>query len=209
MRRAALSLPALLLTGCAGLLAGDSGRLTVAGSVTYAEPVPLPAGSVAVVELRERGETDAPVLAEARVPMRGRLVPVPFEMQLDRASIKPGRRYAARAAIVAPGIGSWAGEPVEVAPQGTRVDLGPLRVSRVPGGGFASVLRCGAKRVEIVFRGQGMEMKVGETVYAMREVPSASGAGFEAVSDPTTTFWSKGRVGTLVLRGRRLPECAT
>lgn len=41
----------------------------------------------------------------------------------------------------------------------------------------------------------------GET-FVMRRVVSASGAKYEAVDDPTTVFWSKGRNATLTVRGR-------
>lgn len=141
MRTSALAVLTLLLAGCAVLRAGEGSRLTIAGSVTQFECAALPADSVAVVELRERGVVEAPVLAEVRVPLRAGQVPVPFELQVDRASLKSGRRHAVRAAIVAPGVGSWAGEPVDVDPRGTRVELGTLQVARVPASGFVSVLR--------------------------------------------------------------------
>ena len=41
----------------------------------------------------------------------------------------------------------------------------------------------------------------GET-FVMKRVVSASGAKYEAVDDPTTVFWSKGRNATLTVRGR-------
>lgn len=41
----------------------------------------------------------------------------------------------------------------------------------------------------------------GET-FRMKRVVSASGAKYEAVDDPTTVFWAKGRNATLTIRGR-------
>ena len=41
----------------------------------------------------------------------------------------------------------------------------------------------------------------GET-FVMKRVPAASGAKYEAVDDPSTVFWSKGRNASLTVRGR-------
>ncbi|HYQ92369.1 MAG TPA: META domain-containing protein, partial [Candidatus Competibacteraceae bacterium] len=59
----------------------------------------------------------------------------------------------------------------------------------------------------IGFRDNVMQLTVGEETFAMQPVKTASGAKYEAVGDPTTTFWSKGNRATLVVRGQTYPEC--
>jgi len=53
-----------------------------------------------------------------------------------------------------------------------------------------------------------MRLTVGEETYDMRPVVTASGVTYEAVDDPSTTFWSKGDRARLIVRGRPYPECA-
>lgn len=89
---------------------------------------------------------------------------------------------------------------------GTRSDAEP------PGTGPASVpatvrMRCGDQEIAVGFREQAMRLQMGDESFDLREVISASGAKYEAVGDPTTTYWSKGKNATLVVRGRSYPEC--
>jgi heat shock protein HslJ len=52
-----------------------------------------------------------------------------------------------------------------------------------------------------------MLLTVGGEVFEMRPVEAASGTRYEAMNDPTTTFWNKGDRSTITVRGRTLPEC--
>lgn len=68
-------------------------------------------------------------------------------------------------------------------------------------------LRCGDQEIAAGFEGQAMRLRVGDETFDLRGVVSASGAKYEAVGDPATTYWSKGSNATLVVRGRSYPEC--
>jgi len=72
---------------------------------------------------------------------------------------------------------------------------------------FASVLRCGDQLVTVGMVGDAVQLTVGETRYALRQVEAASGAKYEAADDPATTFWSRGDRAMLVVKGTRYPEC--
>ena len=81
---------------------------------------------------------------------------------------------------------------------------GPGPASEVP---LTTRLRCGDQEIAAGFGDEAMRLKLGDETFDLREVVSASGSKYEAVGDPTTTFWSKGRNATLVVRGRSYPEC--
>lgn len=72
---------------------------------------------------------------------------------------------------------------------------------------FGDTLQCGDQRIAIDVDGDGVRLTVGAESFDMRPVVSASGAKYEAVGDPTTTFWSKGDRGLLEVRGQAYPEC--
>lgn len=72
---------------------------------------------------------------------------------------------------------------------------------------FALRYLCGSRAVTVGFVADRMEMRVASERFALRSVPAASGAKFEAESDPATTFWSRGERAMVTLRGEALPEC--
>ncbi|MCM5571227.1 META domain-containing protein [Burkholderiaceae bacterium FT117] len=72
---------------------------------------------------------------------------------------------------------------------------------------FAVKLRCANRELTIGYAGEQMEMRVGGERFALRPVPAASGAKFEAQGDATTVFWSRGQRAMVTLRGEAWPEC--
>mgnify|MGYP001165993509 FL=1 len=72
---------------------------------------------------------------------------------------------------------------------------------------FAVKLRCGDRVLAVGYAGDRMELRADGERYALRPVPAASGAKFEAEGDPATTFWSRGERAMVTLRGEALPEC--
>lgn len=54
--------------------------------------------------------------------------------------------------------------------------------------------------------GDDVAMTVGGKTYKMKSVSAASGAKFEAVGDPSTTFWSKGERASITVKGVQYPE---
>jgi putative lipoprotein len=78
---------------CLVLLAGGAGRVgdaaaaasaadrcTVRGTLAYGERIALPEDGVAVVELRDARFAAGPLVAERRIPLRGKQVSIPFEL---------------------------------------------------------------------------------------------------------------------------------
>ncbi|MCZ2096154.1 MAG: META domain-containing protein [Anaerolineae bacterium] len=74
---------------------------------------------------------------------------------------------------------------------------------------FASTLVCGDRSVTVGHVGSTMRMEAGGESFDLRPVRSAAGARYEAVGDPSTTFWSRGDRASVVVRGRPWPECVT
>lgn len=84
----------------------------------------------------------------------------------------------------------------------------PLEASE-PDRPFASKYLCGDREVIVGFVGDRPQMRAGGGSFALRQVPAASGAKFEADGDPTTVFWSKGNRAAVTVRGESWPECRT
>ncbi len=99
---------------------------------------------------------------------------------------------------------------------GTRVDSGGAtpreerpspRPERPQPLAFASTLACGDRTVTVGQAGDTIRMQAGGETFDLRPVRSASGARYEAVGDPSTSFWSKGDRASVVVRGQPWPEC--
>lgn len=98
-------------TGCmtypAGSVAPDTGminpnaRAEIRGSVTYRERMMAPPGSVVTVQLQNVSLADAPArtIAEQRIPLDGRSVPVDYVLTPYAVDLQPNMRYAVRAEI--------------------------------------------------------------------------------------------------------------
>lgn len=71
----------------------------------------------------------------------------------------------------------------------------------------AHVWQCGEHRLSVVFSGEAAEMETGGRRIALRQTVTASGARYEAVDDPGTWIWNKGRDLTASLAGTELPPC--
>jgi heat shock protein HslJ/membrane-bound inhibitor of C-type lysozyme len=69
-------------------------------------------------------------------------------------------------------------------------------------------LRCGDQTASAEYTKDGMRLTVGGETFDLRQVKAGSGARYEAAGEPPTSFWSKGAIGTLVVRGRTYPQCA-
>jgi heat shock protein HslJ/uncharacterized lipoprotein YbaY len=205
---------AALVAALAALVActtpgGPPGKdpIVIKGALTYRARVALPPDSRAVVALKDVSRPDGAVIAESRFDLGGRQVPIPFELEVDRAKLDDARRYAVRGAIFAGGRPVWASDPVMVdRPAGT-VDLGTLGMTPVRARAFATEFQCGTQRVTVDYTPKAMRLLVGADTFELRQTVVASGARYEAVGDPTTSFWSKGRGATLVLKGETYPPC--
>jgi membrane-bound inhibitor of C-type lysozyme len=80
----------------------------------------------------------------------------------------------------------------------------PQQVRPEPSG---SKLACDSEAISVSVEGDVARVTAGGRTFEMEQVRAASGARYEVPGDPTTSFWSKGRNGTLVVKGRTYPEC--
>jgi heat shock protein HslJ/uncharacterized lipoprotein YbaY len=181
--------------------------LIIQGSLTYTARIALPPDSRAVVELRDESVPAMPVVGEQRMDLKGAQVPIPFRLSVDRTGITPGHRYAVRGAITSAGQASWVFDPMQIDAAKPGIDVGVVTLKPFQALAFSTVFYCGDARVEVGFRDGAMRMRVLNQTVDLRQAVSASGARYEAVDDPRTSFWNKGRRATLVVRGREFPEC--
>jgi len=214
-RRTDATLPAASLADSANVMdsttAMDSTmaatQVTIRGALSYRERMAMPPDARAIVELRE-DSVEGPLTVEKWVDIDGKQVPFPFELTVSRQLLSPNKTYHARGAIFAGGLPAWVSEVVDVSlSQGDAIDLGTIMMSRPAPGAFKSSLRCGDDTVVVGFSKTAMLLTVGGQTFELKPVPSASGAKYEAVGDPTTTFWNKGDHTMITVKGRALPEC--
>jgi heat shock protein HslJ/uncharacterized lipoprotein YbaY len=184
-------------------------ELPIVGTLTYRARVALPPDTRAILEVREGAGDAGPVVAERRIDLEGRQVPIVVELRVDRARLLPGRRYFARGGLLVNGGPAWATEPVALDISQRGIELGTLEMLPVRPAGFVSPLRCGDEHATVGFIGEDTaHLTFGGELFTLRRVPSGSGARFEAPDDSTTWFWSKGDRATVSVRGRTYPECA-
>jgi len=182
--------------------------ISVKGELSYAQRVALPGGAQAIVEVRDSAQPEGQgVVAERRIDLRGRQVPIPFELDVDQARLEPGKAYAVRGAVTIGGRPAWLTDPAPLVARSSAVDLGTLVLQPVRVGAFPSTFLCGDLRMTLDFLGEKARLTVGQTEWDMRQTRTASGARFEAVNDPATWFWNKGQGGILSIQGREYPEC--
>jgi uncharacterized lipoprotein YbaY/uncharacterized membrane protein len=202
------------MAGCAGDIRSgsepaqsESAMLALRGSLSYRARIALPPGSIAVVELRDVSSSAQPVIAEQRIVLGGRQVPIPFELKVDRSALAAGRQYNLRGAILDGGKPAWVTESVAIVAGSSAIELGTLTMMLFKAQAFTTRLRCGNQSVTIGYTADPMHLTIGKETIVMRPVEAASGARFAVTGDPTTTFWSKGDRALLVLRGQTFPEC--
>ncbi|MGZ8979948.1 MAG: META domain-containing protein [Burkholderiaceae bacterium] len=206
--RASLLLIAVaVLAGCA--TGGGDDVMLIRGELAYRTRIALAPDSVAVVELTR--PRDGRVLAEQRIALDGRQVPIAFELKVRRQGLAEDTGYALRGTIEARGGSVWVTEPVDVRATRGTVNVGTLQMRPFEQMAFAARLQCGQRtaRVGTVRRGDGEVLRLvadGER-YELHGIVSASGARYESVYDPTTQLWDKGDRATLTVRGEAWPEC--
>jgi uncharacterized lipoprotein YbaY len=95
----------MIVQGCNLDKAPDAGTGTVTGTVTYLQRMALPPDAVIEVKLRDVSLADAPAktIADQKITLGNRQVPVPFELKFDPAKIDPKHSYSVRATILMEG----------------------------------------------------------------------------------------------------------
>lgn len=201
---AAVQAIAFVLAGCAA-----SGPVLIRGELASRERIALAAESVAIVELT-RAE-DGRVIAEQRLPLSDRQVPVSFELQAQRAAFEGGASYLVRGAIALRGRTRWLSDPVEVRVQPGPINVGTLILKPYEPVAFSSPLVCGDRRASVGIGRDGqrefLQLTVEGERFELYEAITASGSRYEAVNDARTYVWFKGQRATLTVRGETYPEC--
>lgn len=197
-----------LLAGCAAG-APPGGPLTIRGELISHERIAVPTEGVAIVELARA--QDARVVAEQRLPLAGRQVPVPFELKALRSAFEEGAPYFVRGSIAVNGRTRWVSDAVEIRARPGSIELGALTLKPYEAAVFSSPLVCGTQRANVGAARDGareiLQLTVGDERFELYETVTASGARYEAVTDPRTFVWFKGQRATLSVRGETYPEC--
>jgi uncharacterized lipoprotein YbaY len=181
--------------------------LSIRGALSYDGTITLPQDGFAIVELRDT-EPPRAVIAEQRIELRGRSMPMQFELVVDRARLASDRAYAVRSAMKQGANVLWATDPVVIDTKPTStIDLGMQAMKPVVVVAFASDWDCGGHRIVIGMAGDLLRVVIGDDYTDMRPVVTVPGTKYEAVDDPATTLWDKGRRATLTVRGKTYPEC--
>lgn len=182
--------------------------LVITGELAYRARVAVPPDTVALVALHAMNDETA-VIAEQRIALQGRQVPVAFELSTELTDLDPDKAYSLHAALLLDGQALWANEGIEIGARSGVLDLRTIWLERVAveAEGSAANLRCGTQDIFVSLADDRMMLVVGQERITMRQVEAASGARFVAENDPSTIFWNKGESATLALRGETYPEC--
>jgi heat shock protein HslJ len=170
---------------------------SLTGNATYLDRMALPPDATLMLEVTG---PDGAILAEARIPTDGRQVPIPFALDLPA-----GTEGTLRAGLTMGAQIGWLGAPIAIA--GDTEDLGELVLQRFQPMGFVSAFRCGEHVIRVGFAGDSAVMDTGTERLVLQPVRAASGARYEAESDPDTWFWNQGDSALVSLAGTQLPEC--
>jgi putative lipoprotein len=86
-------------------LNGRAAQRSVTGSVTYLQRMALPPDAIIEVQLLDLSTADGPskVIAEEKITLGDRQVPVPFELKFDPSAIDPKHSYSVSAKIMVDG----------------------------------------------------------------------------------------------------------
>jgi heat shock protein HslJ/uncharacterized lipoprotein YbaY len=203
---------ALLVAACGGRAAApatgapEAPVLRIIGTLTYEARVALPPGAEAVVALQPTRDGGR-AIAERRMPLDGREMPVVFELPVERARLDSTGTHWLVAAIMEGGRPRWASDPVRVDASGRGADVGTLVLQPWVAAGFRSTLRCGDRAATIGFRDDLAVLIVDGEAFELPQAPAASGARFVSATDPGTWLWTKGDTTRVAVRGTDFPPC--
>ncbi|GHD65629.1 META domain-containing protein [Jeongeupia chitinilytica] len=181
------------------------GELVIMGSLAYRARIALPESAVAVLEVRDL--ISGQVVAEQRIELKGKQVPVPMLLTVPNGALRADGDYEVRGGIKQGGQPVWVSAPVPLSQQAGTLQLGTVQLQPHEALAFASRLQCGDQQIDAGFKGDTMVLQAGQKRFALTQVRTASGAKYVADSDAQTWFWSKGQGGMLQLNGKQYPEC--
>lgn len=111
---------------------GDEPMLNVSGELSYRQRIALPPNAVAFVEIREsNADSETPAVAQTRIELDGRQVPVSFSLELPRAHLEDGASYLLSGGILVDDQVNWRiVEPVSIDTSASHFDAGILMLSQ-------------------------------------------------------------------------------
>jgi hypothetical protein len=168
----------------------------------------LGADAHAVVELRAVAEAQSPgpVLAEARVALRGSGGAVPFELVVPADRLGTSRTLRLRAAVASGGRVQWLSEPRELPARAGRVDLGRIELAPASLDAFATALQCGELHIVIGYTQDAMRLRIAGDAGRLMQ-PVGGTRVFESAAEPGTRLELDRDTARLTWGGRTWPEC--
>lgn len=153
---------------------GGQRQNSIRGTVTYRQRIALAGDSEVVVRLVDAANPTGPSIAETRVPVGNRQVPIPFELEYQNRDVDRNRNYELQAEIRSGGQARFrtaAGVPVTL--RGAQADrevelvLVPAREEPTPITGRAiSLSKFGTGSIQIGTRANELIIRGGVTVDA-------------------------------------------
>lgn len=189
-------------------------NIVIKGNLTYRERIALRPGLTAKITLSDVSIPDrkAPVLATHQYELRGKQIPLPFELTVDRAGLMPKGRYSVRGTLIGPeGALLWATESAHLINTAKPMqDLGPLNITRTEARRRTQVefYMCGSVEVETRITDDNMVLIIDGEESNLTKTPAASGAKFREGSGADKVIWIQGSKATLVIGSKTYPECS-
>jgi heat shock protein HslJ/membrane-bound inhibitor of C-type lysozyme len=183
--------------------------IVITGTLSEPSPPTLPPDGLVVLMLSDPAEPGAPLLAEKRIPLDGRALPLPFEMVVSRVQARDSQLYDLRAMVTAEESLLKVSEVVTVDSARDRVELGTIRLHRYEAPPLTHGFRCGDLEIGAGFAGESLRLAIGDRQIDLLQGVSASGARYVGIADPSIVFWNKGDGGLLELDGTSYPECVS
>lgn len=206
-RIVALVLGLAALAGCQSSgTAVPTEPLRVQGALTYPERIALPPDSLATAVLRRFDGGGERVAAELQIPLQGRQVPIPFQLETTVASGDPAV-YELRGSVTLGTSAFRITRPLLIDPAAGVVDLGLVRLLPVDEVAFGTHYLCGAEDLLFGAEGETGRMVLNGQVFDMVQAPAASGMLYRARGQESTFFHGKGQEAVVEIEGRRLPTC--
>ncbi len=120
-----LAMLVLLLAACSPF--DETAERTLAATLSVGEPVGVPDGTIALLELTDMAG-DGPAVAEASVVLDGASLPLHVSLSVDPAHLNAQSRYGVRAALIIEGELRWLSDLQPVNVRRARIEAGEIRL---------------------------------------------------------------------------------
>lgn len=201
-----LGVVALALAGCARISPQEA-TIMIRGELTYRERIALPPDAEARVMVRQYNAGGPEVIAEQRIELDGRQVPIAFQLEIDRNAVDPAGAQVLRALIVQGGYARRATEPRLLDLSAGSVETGSLQLRPLDRIAFGTAYRCGEVPVRFGTLDDSPRMVVDGQTFEMAPAEAGDGRRYAARDDEST--WIEFDEGRIAVRanGRLLPAC--